>query len=338
MLKDITALKSTDNPVEAISKVAYPGQPEHLKMYKTGFEKHFNELPAFESVENSSDELDFKLNITRRVMTNLANDLKNDSLSTQFPEEGKFERTIIALEEPKKQSDCTYQAGKQLIVAHWGKDFESPVHGHSAGYMHEEVLQGKIRLNTFKIVDEDNRIAIPYKTEIITPGDAFISAYVPEKIQDKGKRNLLVHSFNVVEPSTSLHYLPEYNRDGRDNTYKVKHFSDENTLTVDDVTRITSQDGMYLQPGEVVLVRSTNVPEYADHFIVILGPPVKKEHGLRVQDWSIMASSQDTQLLDSVPMKMGLTLLKLTPEARDKFLAFHGITVQNKVVQFPNQD
>lgn len=337
MLKDITALKATVTPVEDINKVSYPGQPEHLKMYKPGFENHFNELPAFNNVENDEVELDFKLNITRRVMTNLANELKNDSLSTQFPQEGGFERTIIALESPKKQPDCSYQAGKQLIVAHWGKRFKSPVHGHSPGYLHEEMLQGKIRLNTFRTIDKDMKVVIPYKTEIITPG-VFISDFVQEKFEEKGERNVLVHSFNVVEPSTSLHYLPEYNRDGRDNTFTVRHFSDENPITVNDVTQITSQDGMYLQPGEIVLVRSTNVPEYADHFIVILGPPVQKEHGLRVQDWAIMASEQDTQLLDSVPMKMGLTLLKLTPEMRDKFLSFHDITVINRKVQFPNNE
>lgn len=338
MSKKFDYLKASKEPVKAIDLVSYEGQNPKLRQYQAGFEPYFNQLPRFDKIEGDDSMTDVKLAFTRSVMKDLSTLLASDFISTTFPNEGEFERTIIAIEDPThipprsqvEDPKGQYIAGKQLIVAHWGKGFESPVHGHATGYLHEQLLNGKLKLNTFRIVDEENKVVIPYKTEIITPG-VFISDYVPENPNNKWSRQTLVHSFNVLEPSTSLHYLPEYNRDGRDNQFSVKHFSDENTITVDDVERITSKDGMYLRPGDVVLVRSTNVPEYGDHFIVVLGPPVMKEHGLRVQDWSIMATDRDTALLDQFEMKMGLTLLKLKPEMKEKFLKFHGAEVNEKV-------
>jgi hypothetical protein len=69
---------------------------------------------------------------------------------------------------------------------------------------------------------------------------------------------------------------------------------------------------------------------------VVVGPPVMKEHGLRVQDVSIPATANETRILDAVGMKMGLTLLKLNAEARDSFLQFHNITIEDNEVVFPN--
>jgi hypothetical protein len=107
-------------------------------------------------------------------------------------------------------------------------------------------------------------------------------------------------------------------------------------MTVDDVTRITSKDGLYLKKGEVVMVRSSNVPDYGDHFIVITGHPIMKDHGLRPQDVAIQASTNGISLLDLFDMEMGLTLLKLKKDARQAFHDFHGITMNSQgEVTFP---
>ena len=129
--------------------------------------------------------------------------------------------------------------------------------------------------------------------------------------------------------------LPEHTRDGRDNGFTVENFADKTAVLVDDYERITSQQGMHLQNGEVVLVRSSNVPEYGDHYIVVTGHPVMKEHGLRVQDEAIQASEFETKLLNKFEPIMGLTLLKLNPDAQQMFHEFHGITMNGREVIFP---
>lgn len=337
-------LKATDTPVEDILKVAYEGQPETSRQYQEGFEKSFNSLPVM-----TNENVDETLPVTMKVMAELSKTLQNNINGyTPFPKiaylplPGKFERTIIGMERPEELAEFgtepdtkkIYKEGKEIVIAKWGQGFASPVHGHSTGYMHEEVLKGKIKVNTYRIIDLDNKVVVPYKTEIIGPG-VFVSGYVPHDITYKHKRQTLIHNFEAIEPSISLHYLPEHTRDGRDNGFAVVNFSDMNDIEDKDITRITSQQGMYLKPGDVLLVRSTNVPEYGDHFVVVTGPPVMKEHGLRIQDISIPAGKKDTALLDRFPLQTGLTLLKLMPDMRDEFLHFHGIEVVNNEVLFP---
>ena len=327
-------------PEQDLLKVAYEGQPKTSRQYESGYEDLFNQLPVMDN-----DNVDLTLPLTKVVMNQLSDRLKHDVTRThtkqkvsETPSESEFHRTIIAMESPQgimNPGGCvTYKEGAELVVAKWGTGFSSPVHGHSTGYMHEEVLKGKIRVNTYRITDLKNKIVVPYKTEVIGPG-VFVSGYVPHNDEDMYKRQTLIHNFIAVEPSISLHYLPEHTRDGRDNTFTVEHYTKYLSLDNTEVERISSKDGMYLKPGEVLLVRSTNVPEYGDHFIVVTGPPIMKEHGLRIQDISIEASANDSKFLDTLEMETGLILLKLIPATRDAFLEHHGITVENNQVSFP---
>ena len=331
-------------PEQDILKVAYEGQLETSRQYESGYEDLFNQLPVMDN-----DNVDLTLPLTKAVMNQLSDRLKHDVTRThtkqkvsETPPEGEFHRTIIAMESPieiaeagtEPNTKVFYKEGAELVIAKWGTDFSSPVHGHSTGYMHEEVLKGKIRVNTYRIIDLKNKIVVPYKTEVIGPG-VFVSGYVPHNDEDMYKRQTLIHNFIAVEPSISLHYLPEHTRDGRDNTFTVHHYTRYLCLDNTEVERISSKDGMYLKPGEVLLVRSTNVPEYGDHFVVVTGPPIMKEHGLRIQDVSIEASANDSKFLDTLEMETGLILLKLIPATRDAFLEHHGITVENNQVSFP---
>lgn len=316
---------ASENPVEDIEKISYPGQPENRKRYQAGYEHYFNSLPVLSEDETLKE----KLFITKEVMKHLSEKLQQNEW--EMPEANHFIRTIISLEEPLPIKDG-YKEGAELVVAHWGQGHTSPIHGHATGYMHEEIISGKMRVNTYRIVDDINRVVRPVETTIQTPG-VFVSDYAPHNPEAINSRETLVHNFTAVEPSISLHFLPEHTRDGRDNTFTLEEFP---ALWRDQVVRIDSKEGLYAQVGEVILVRSTNVPEYDDHFIVITGHPVMKTHGFRPQERSIMASKNHSKLLDMFPLTMGLTLLKLTKEAAQAFLMFHGIIIKDKEVIFPN--
>lgn len=103
-------------------------------------------------------------------------------------------------------------------------------------------------------------------------------------------------------------------------------FEDVHPLQESDVVRITGQDGLYLQPGDVVLVRSANVPEMGDHVIVVTGPPVMKAHGMRPQVVSV-ALSQNS-LIKKYVEQNGYILLKLKYLAKKAFYDFYNVTVE----------
>lgn len=323
-------LRSSREPLEDLKKLAYPGQPINMRLYREGYEQYMDAMPLLECC---NDTLEEDLAQTNVVMKQLAKAIEKDGWTQNefVPAPGKFNRTILAIQEPVI-SDTGITEMAELVVAQWGDGHSSPIHGHADGYLLEEVLHGKLLVNTYRIVDLGNRIVRPHQTKIVTKGTLIALYTKPIGIND---RRTLVHNFTSIGYTATLHYLPEHTRDGRDNGFFLEVFSDNYTLNSDNVQRITAQDGMHLQNGEVVLVRSSNVPEYGDHFIVVTGHPVMKEHGLRVQDEAVMASSQDTLLLDQYEPQLGLTLLKLKPEAREAFHDFHGITMQGREVVFP---
>lgn len=315
---DIKKMHASKNPKKDIDKISYPGQPNVMKMYRKGFEQFMDAMPVIE--ENHS--LKFSIDVTKTIMKHLSKAIFKDKFLLRVKvQDNKFKRTIVGLETPLEKSNGEFIPGSELVVAHWGKGFTSPIHGHATGFLYEEVLSGRIKVNNYFISDEEKRIVRPSHIEIVSPG-VFVSDYAPAT-DHVNKRRTLVHNFEALEPSNTLHYLPEHTRDGMDNTFTLEQWSE---LSSSDVTQISSKDGLGLKTGSVVLVRSLNVPEYGDHFIIITGPPVTKEHGIRPQDISIMASSQHTEILNKFPLTMGLTLLKLSDEAAQKFHEFHNTT------------
>lgn len=317
---------ASSNPIATIDKIAYEGQPPYLRMYRPGFELLFNQLPVLKA---DDQYLDAKIRITQDVMKSISESLGLAGWPFMNNSPQKFKRTIIGIE------DTETGEGAEVVVARWSEGFSSPVHGHAPGYMHEEILKGKLRVDTFRIVDKDKRIVRPSERVIIKKG-VFVSEFSQEATETENTRDHLVHTFTALEQTTTLHFLPEHTRDGRDNQFTVENFADAAPLTKEDVSRIDSRQGFYLPKGEVVLVRSTNVPDYGDHYIVIIGHPVVKEHGLRPQDRAFPTTSADTGLLDEFPLRMGLTLLRLNPEARDRFHEFHGIEMVDGNVVFPS--
>lgn len=308
-------LRPSTNPLRAIEKAAYEGQDPKRRMYRFGYEEYMANMPVL-----SDDDLS-GLETSHRVMDDLAIELNQTLWATlsDVPA-GQFARTILAIERGG--------TGKEIIVAHWGNGFTSPVHGHAEGLIHEILLTGMMRVNIYRLI-HDNIVRL-VRTDIFKDKNELVFMYAKHNPNNQFQRQTLIHSFTSIGQSTSLHYVPEHTRDGRDNQFEVEYFPAPSLV---DVKQITGRDGMYLRKGDVALVRSTNVPEYGDHYIVVTGAPVQKEHGLRVRDIAITAPNAH-EVLDAHEMINGLTLLKLNNPV--DFLSFHDIKIVEGEVVFPD--
>ena len=316
-------LKASTTPLEDIESLSYPGQPKSRKGYKKGYESFFNIMSV---LEDSDPHLDYKVGLIRSTMSLLAENLKVSSWLVT-PKEGEFASTIIAMESPRMGKGGKLEEGAELVVAHWGKGFQSTIHGHGAGYLNETILSGKIRVNTYRIIDKKRRVAVPYGVEIVREGE-FVSMYT-KKSETTVEREVLVHNFEALESSHTLHFLPEHTRDGRDNQFSLVTFEDYYGIDSTAFEPITTEQAMYSRKGDVILVRSTNVPDYGDHYIVITGAPVMKAHGLRPQDHSIPALGNNSKFIldsyDDVLATKGVVLLRLKRSWLENFNSFHNL-------------
>ncbi len=320
-------LKASNNPLDDINSIAYEGQPLAMRMHKQGFEDYFESMPVLQDDDPAIYE---KTKLTTGMMKMLSARLQVDPWTESLePLPGGFNRTILGMETPVIKSDGSLKEGTEIVLARWGDGHTSPVHGHAAGYLHEELLFGKMRVNTYRITDAIRRIVRPSKTEIYTNPGTIAALYTPPGGIERGA---LVHNFTSIGYSATLHYLPEHTRDGRDNRFEVEHFTG---LSSEHLTQLNAQQGLeQLHIGDVALVRSENVPDYGDHFIVITGRPILKPNGLRPMETAIYAPHVKG-LLDSYAPIMGLTLLKLDEVAKRAFHLFHGIATSQTFVYIP---
>lgn len=323
-------LKSSSDPIAAIERVSYPGQAPYLRQHRSGYEWYMGVLPELRPGDNI---LQRKIAFTKSVMEDLAEALKvTDWIDGKKMAPNTFERTILAIEEPVQLLEGPKE-GAEIIVAQWGAGFASHVHGHAAGYLHEAILKGKVRVNTYRMVDPASNVVRPVKTEIVEAG-TFAAIYTPPNPANKFPRQALIHNFLALETTSTLHFLPEHTRDARDNAFQAEYFEDVYHIGPSDVVPISGKEAMYLTKGSVALVRSANVPDYGDHYIVITGHPVMKPHGLRPQDVAIQAPHADVLDLYGETFN-GLTILKLDYNTTKRFHEFHGITMHNGEVVFP---
>lgn len=343
--------RNSDNPVADIQKVSYAGQPENMRRYQPGFERFMEAMPILRS---GDPFVGTKTYYAGSVMKQLAAALREEITLFPIAEPNTFQRTIIGLEPPSvvlpedmTEADAIVaqwsgnppgklKEGAEIIVAHWGAGFSSPVHGHAPGYHYEDILTGKIVAHSYRQVDVASNVVRPAGSQIVGPG-TFVTAFEEPVPGNPFERPLMIHNFIAVEPTQSLHFLPEHSRDGKDNGFTVEYFEDVHHLDIKDLEPSNTTDAYYAPVGTVFLVRSINVPEYGDHFIVIVGPPVQKPHGMRPQD-HVYPAPHAARLLDQWDWQknMGLSLLKLRPQAQKNFLSFHDIVQgSNGKLTFP---
>lgn len=285
--------------------------------YRPGYEQFLEAMPVLEA---GDPMVPFKVESTKLLMQKLAGSLKESVWVTDdMPKE--FDRNVLAISE---------ENNTEILVARWSDGYKSPIHGHADGYLHEEILSGTMMVSTYAIINHEARQVRAKELQRVTAG-TFASQY---NGTSQIEREHLVHSFTSVGQSATLHYLPEHIRNGVHNGFEAEYFEEYYNLT-GDVTRITAQEGMYLRPGDVCLVRSENVPEYGDHYIIVTGPPEEKEHGMRPADIAIPAPYD--KVLRGYKSRNGLVLLKLSAEAAKDFLRFHSYKLENGKVSFVNR-
>jgi hypothetical protein len=248
-------LKASKNPIKDIRKVSYEGQKPSMRRYMPGLENFFQQIPKRITNERHVAVTRYWLDLIARILLSFKRDLIMLHVNPK-----SFKRTILALEKPKKLKSGEYKAGSEIIVAHWGAGFTSPVHGHKPGYLYERLLTGKVILNSFRLMGDG--MVRPTVSVLHGPG-MVTDEFIPDKTEE---RKFFIHNYEVIEQSTSLHILSEFNRDGRDNTFKVEYFEDLFTIEPRSIKR---SDIAKLPVGSVVAVRSSNAPEYGDHYIVM---------------------------------------------------------------------
>lgn len=324
-------LQASLTPQEDVNRAAYAGQPVFMRMYHPGYEAFMNQMPVLEPDDPFLPE---KIDFTRELMVRLGGAIKVDPVLNQgaTARAGEFNRIILAIESSVNELAGNTEPGNELILARWGTGFSSPVHGHVPGYHHEEVIRGRLRVNLYQMVQSGAAVARPFKTFIQGPG-TLASEYIRCLPGEPLPRTAAIHSFTALEPSDTLHYLTEHSRDGRDNAFAIEYWDEVYQPTREDFNQVDTFDGMFLQKGDVALVRSANVPEYGDHYIVITGPAIVKPHGLRPQDEAIHAPTMG-HVLDQYTPKNGVVLLQLNKRATADFLKFHNISVSAGEVVF----
>lgn len=211
-------MEPSRRPEELLELMATPEQPARSRLYRPGFDHFMRLLPKVDAKsENPAEEVE----LTRRVMEVIANEvLRNiDTLDLPLIPDNEFGRVILAIEEPQ-QSDTELIPGTEVVLALWGKGFQSPVHGHAPGYIHEALLKGAFDVHLYEQTgDPMDRLVVPSRTIVQDRRETFYSMFV----QDIGQvtRSALIHNFTARERSWSLHYLPEHVRDGRNNRFTV---------------------------------------------------------------------------------------------------------------------
>lgn len=108
----------------------------------------------------------------------------------------------------------------------------------------------------------------------------------------------------------------------------------EFTIRQEDVKQINTQDAQYLQKGDVVLVRSENVPELGDHYIIVIGPPIQKPHGIRPETITMKVEGSHHYLLDEYNPYNGVVALKLKAEVKNRYLIHHNIWMKEGTLIF----
>lgn len=214
-------MEPSNRPEELLERMKTENQPPRSRLYRPGFDHMMRLLPKIDATQPRQDE---EIDLTRRVMDAIAIEVMHRIDELRLPDipDREFGRVILAIEEPTEAPDQPngLLPGTEVVLALWGKGFQSPVHGHAPGYIHEALLKGAFDVHLYKQVGEEaDRKVVHERTIIQEKPETFYSEFVQERGQLL--RSALIHNFTAREQSMSLHYLPEHVRDGNNNRFQV---------------------------------------------------------------------------------------------------------------------
>lgn len=341
-------LQMSLDPIHAIARamVNLPGNSglHNVPAFRKGYEYTLNAMPDFTHPDTAPTPgmVDYAAALMRGLATDLGwggwvHDI------TRTAQANTVSRTILGID----------HNGPEIVVGTWGRGFEAVAHGHAAGFLNDILLTGKLLSSTYRLVAPDSNVVRTVETKILTPMDTMLkpqyhtrrNVYCSDSLMSSEARTHLnnldrshgIHSFNPLENSSSLHFVPEHPRDGVDNTFQVEHFEIVWHLNSGDFDRLLTDDEIReLKVGDVVLTRNMYGSDLGDHYTVITGPPilatwgVRKLTGVTIQapKASFLNFFQDLEKVN----------LQLNPEMARRFRQFHGITIANGKVQLPEED
>lgn len=293
-------LRASKDPLKDIAKVAYPGQPKRNRTYLPGFEMFFEEIP-----KNIKNEKRFL--IATYILNMLGSTFKR--VKATMPA-GKFRRDILAIEKNG--------GGKEVILAHWGKGFVSPIHGHGTGLMYENLITGKVLAHLYRLVGDG--LVRPISSTVYNAGD-IIAAKMIEKEKGIPDNQYFIHNFEVLEPSISLHFLVAHSLDGGGAKFNVEHYEDYNHIG--DYKNVTVAEAMAAPIGSVHLVSTKSSKDYRNHFTITTG--TNGEH---------MAITTESEAINRLRKVTDYDLiLQLRPDQMEDVREFYGIQlIKGKVI------
>lgn len=214
---DNTFIAST-TPIEDLARLSYAGQNPNRQLYRHGYERFFNAMPRISDHDLFFDE-------KRQAIIELMHDLKaqiiKDGWWKEIPQTpGDFvSRVIVAMERPFLGPDRQLQGGAELLVTRWTKGSVLPIHSHAAGFMYEEMLQGKWTETEYGTVasypGRNMKVVKRLHSQTFVTGDVISDMYTPHN--PKNKYPALIHSAVVEEETFVIHFIPSHPRDTRDN-------------------------------------------------------------------------------------------------------------------------
>lgn len=199
----------SENLEKDLELLSYPGQNPLLRHFITGWEDILLTFPSFHGL-NKPSEIDQAVKDYQRLIRALKKIILTDDRLDYIAENNTFRRTTIAMESPCIEND-KWVGGLEIVIGQWGVGFHVPPHDHITGFMHEEIIEGTMKYQVYEEVE-------PGKIKMlsdVTMGPGIIGSKYYRKEDN------FIHSFTILEPTTTIHVLPGRPRDGKGKQFTV---------------------------------------------------------------------------------------------------------------------
>lgn len=296
---------------EDLLSIAHPGQSN--SKFRYGYEGILEVLPMIDK-----DSEKWEIQTAQQLLGQLAKGLSYaEWVDFEIPTHNIMHRTIIAITPPTITPEGL-QSGAEILVGHWGRNFETMIHKHEAGFNHEEMISGGMTETSYRLVDPVSNTVRPVDMHYFSAGAVMTSGF------RSPLGDVRIHSVKAIVPSATLHFFPERVATNQEGVYRAEYFETVHNLTAADVVPIRFPDYLNLRPGSVILVRSENAPYFGDHYEVIGVGLEEQPHGHRLRK-TVITAPESARLLNSYTPENGMVILQLKPDAVKKFSTFHNL-------------
>lgn len=218
------ALKPIVNIESVIDQRRQPNCPKELKLiaprqYRGLYTMIMSTMPQLVPEEDMSFEL--SLELTKRAMSALVQTVEHTGSYKQIVTEALQEMGLSNIQ-PNSFLRVTLalsEEGPELALGIWGKGFQVPIHSHEPGYMFETILEGSAKFKFYDVYDHSYR-TVKEVEEILADSSTVMENYWHESKLAPGETSF-IHSFEILEDTISLHYIPGATGDGKAKLYTL---------------------------------------------------------------------------------------------------------------------